>query len=406
MNYLDLLKKRNFFCLWFGQIISQFGDRLTQIALIGLVSKATTSSTNLAFMLSMTIIPVFLFSPVAGVYVDRWDNRKTMYISDFIRGIIILLIPIIFEWTKCMPLIYIVIFFAFSVGRFFIPAKMALVPKLVEKKELFAANSLISITATVAAILGIGVGGVIVETWGADISFFIDSGTFFLSAISIIFIPITVAGKFSSHDILDIGKEIVVTVKKSVFVDIKESIKYVVLQKETRYAFRIFLFLFSYAGAMFISIKFIQNVFASVTKDFGFMTLSLAVGIFIGSVIYGKIAHKFNPRKVISSALMVASLYLIFFTIFLPRYPVISVGMLFAGFLGMIIAPVFVAANAMIHSYSDRDMLGRIFSFIELIGHMGFFISMFTFSFIADLAGTFTTLILVGIIGFCLAFME
>ncbi|RKY38040.1 MAG: MFS transporter, partial [Candidatus Omnitrophota bacterium] len=86
--YIHLLKKRNFFLLWISQIISQFGDRLTQMALIGLVYEIMpASSFSLAKVMSIPLIAVFLISPVAGVYIDRWDKQKTMYISDFLRGI-------------------------------------------------------------------------------------------------------------------------------------------------------------------------------------------------------------------------------------------------------------------------------------------------------------------------------
>ena len=86
--------------MWLGQIVSQFGDRLTQIALVGLVSKATMSSSSLAVVMSLAIIPVFLISPVSGVYIDRWSKRKTMYASDALRGILILAIPFLLLKTR------------------------------------------------------------------------------------------------------------------------------------------------------------------------------------------------------------------------------------------------------------------------------------------------------------------
>src|SRR3989338_730313 len=131
-RYVKILKKRNFFLLWFGQIIAQFGDRLTQIALVGLVSKASASSAHLAVVMSMAIIPVFIISPISGVYIDRWNKRKTLYLCDFLRGIFILLIPLFFlKFHSLIPL-YILIFFSFSAGRFFIPAKMAFLPQVVD----------------------------------------------------------------------------------------------------------------------------------------------------------------------------------------------------------------------------------------------------------------------------------
>lgn len=286
--YIHLLRKRNFFLLWFSQIVSQFGDKLTQIALIGLVSRATDSSASLAYTISMTIIPVLLFSPVAGVYVDRWNKRTTMYMCDFLRGIVILLIPLVFVRYRPLPLIYCVVFLTFSVGRFFIPAKMAFLPRLVDSKEIFLANSLISVTATIAAVLGVGLGGIIVDRFGVDSAFVIDAATFFISALSIFFINAREKGRFSPEDIVDIAKSAAETIKSSFVNDFKEGLRYIAASAQTRYAFMISLFLFSCVGGVFpVFTKFIQGALGTLTKDIGFIGVSLGLGIFIGSLLYG-----------------------------------------------------------------------------------------------------------------------
>ena len=78
-KFTEVLKNRSFSFLWVGQIISQLGDRLDQMALIGFIYlRAPGSSIEIAKILSFTIIPVFLIGPLAGVYVDRWDRRRTM----------------------------------------------------------------------------------------------------------------------------------------------------------------------------------------------------------------------------------------------------------------------------------------------------------------------------------------
>ena len=106
-----VLKNRDFFLLWLGQIISQFGERLSQMALIGLVyMKAPGSTMQLAKVLSFTILPIFLIGPVAGVYVDRWDRRRTMFVSDFLRAALVFLIVLAIALKWPMITIYILIF--------------------------------------------------------------------------------------------------------------------------------------------------------------------------------------------------------------------------------------------------------------------------------------------------------
>ena len=100
-RFRNIVKNRNFSLLWVGQTISQFGDRLNQMALIALVYRyAPGSSMQMAKIMAFTIIPVFLIGPIAGVYVDRWDRRRTMVVCDILRGLLVLLIPV---WLMRLP---------------------------------------------------------------------------------------------------------------------------------------------------------------------------------------------------------------------------------------------------------------------------------------------------------------
>jgi len=213
-KFRKVLKNRNFFFLWLGQIISQLGDRLGQMALIAFVYLRSPGSTmGMAKILSFTIIPVFLIGPVAGVYVDRWDRRRTLYICDLLRAFLVLLIPAFLFYSRSIIPIYVIIFIVFSIGRFFVPAKLAIVPDLVDKNDLLIANSLVNITGMIAAVLGFGVSGVLVEWLGAKSGFYLNSLSFLVSGILIF----SIAKKFSSQslDLRELSCEIVDVLRKS-----------------------------------------------------------------------------------------------------------------------------------------------------------------------------------------------
>ena len=138
VRFREVLFKKNFFSLWLGQIVSEFGDRLNQMALIALVySKSPGSVIALANLLFFIVIPVFVIGPFAGVYVDRWDRKKVMVIADIVRGILVFTIPI-FIWLDFMVPIYVIVFLMFSATRFFLPSKLAFIPEIVpEEKYLY-----------------------------------------------------------------------------------------------------------------------------------------------------------------------------------------------------------------------------------------------------------------------------
>lgn len=397
-SFTQILKNKNFFLLWLCQIISQFGDRLDQMALIGFITQRFPGSTfQMAKLLSFTIIPVFLIGPVAGVYVDRWDKRKTMYISDFLRGILVLLIPLVFLNLKSLFGLYLVIFLSFSVGRFFIPAKLSIVPDLVRKEELLLANSLINTTGMIAAILGFGIGGLIVDWLGPEGGFYINALTFFVSAIFIFFITIKITQEKRSFLVL--GREVLEVIKKSVIQEVKEGLVYLIKKSEVRFIIGILFLIWSALGSIYIVlIVFIQQRLGSLTKDLGLLIVFLGLGLFLGTLFYGRFGQRFSTLKAIFLFLFLSGINLILFSLGLQFLPNFLIAATFAFIFGMSISPIMTASNTLIHKVSHKNMRGKVFSSLEMIMHSGFLLFMLSSSMIAEKISRFWILVIVGII--------
>ncbi|MDD5069384.1 MAG: MFS transporter [Candidatus Omnitrophica bacterium] len=400
--------RRNFFLLVFGQGISQFGDKLTQLALVSfvLIYFSNQSAFLISLLISMGIIPVILFSPITGVYIDRWSKRRTMYICDFIRALLVLAIPLFFMKRDFFLVICLILFLSSSVGRFFIPAKMAFIPCLVGNKKIFFANSLISVTATIAAVIGTGIGGFLVDTWGPKNVFYIDSLTFLVSAAAIFFIQTKYKsnGIFCENDPIAEGTD---RKKHSFFSELKAGIHYILDCEDTKYAFLIFLFLFSYVGALFpVYIVYVQSVIgttSSAVKEVGMTSVFIGGGIFCGSLLFSTVADKCDVRKIINWSVLLGSLLLLILVVTIRIYPYLLYALGLSFLLGLSIAPVFIGVNGLIHQKGQRDILGRVFSSLEFIAHLGFLLAMFLFSYLADILSPFTVILTIGIIGFLLA---
>jgi len=78
---------KNFFIVWFGQLISVTGSGLTKFALGIWVYRLTGSATKFALTEVFAVLPAILISPLAGVLVDRYDRRHVMILSDVVSGI-------------------------------------------------------------------------------------------------------------------------------------------------------------------------------------------------------------------------------------------------------------------------------------------------------------------------------
>lgn len=390
-----------------SQVISQFGDRLNQMALIGLIyQRAPGSAFELAKLTAFTIIPVFLIGPVAGVYVDRWDRRQTMFICDFLKFLLVLSIPLFFIFKRTLAPVYLIVFLVFSLSRFYVPAKMSIIPDLVSAEDLLLANSLTNITGMIAAILGFGLGGILVALLGVKGGFYVNAFTFLASALLIFFITRTV--HMRKEDILTVGKEVFEVIKKSVMEEIREGAVYLFRLKEIRFIVNMLFILWSALGATYvIMIVFLQEALQTVTKELGLLAMFLGAGLFIGSLVYGRFGQKIRHFKTIFTSLIAGGIMLTLFVLlvhYVPRF-LLAAGLAFI--FGMIISPIMIASNTLVHEVSESAMRGKVFSYLEIVMHLAFLLFMLISSLLAEhyervwiLVGVGTILILVGVIGF------
>ena len=106
---LAALRQRNFAFLWFGQVISLIGDWVLFVALPFYVYSLTGSTLATGIMFIVQTIPSIFLGSVAGVFVDRWNRRRTMIIAELAQAIS--LVPLFVVHSQ--QWIWIVYIFAF-----------------------------------------------------------------------------------------------------------------------------------------------------------------------------------------------------------------------------------------------------------------------------------------------------
>src|SRR5262249_4545067 len=162
--YVRLALNGSFSALWVGQLISLFGDRMHQIALAFLVLAATNSPLAVGLVFMVATIPNLVLGPIAGTFVDRWDQKEVMIVSDLLRAAIVLFIPI--AAVTNLVLVYPLVFLLTSISIFFRPARTAILPRIVADDELLTANSSIWIAETMADVIGYPLAGLFVAFLG------------------------------------------------------------------------------------------------------------------------------------------------------------------------------------------------------------------------------------------------
>ncbi len=176
--------------LWSGQLVSALGSRMTWFAFTVWAWKQTEQATTLALVQFFAYAPM-IFSPLAGVYVDRWPRKRILILSDSSAAVCTVVVLVLFFFNSlAMWHLYIIAAFAGTMMTLQYPAYNASVTLLVDKKHYSRAYALTGIgeglgrfaAPTLAAILlaHIGFAGVL----GIDVL------TFFVALLTLFFIAI------------------------------------------------------------------------------------------------------------------------------------------------------------------------------------------------------------------------
>ena len=188
-GFRGALASRDFSLLFVGQLGSEIGNGLIQLALPWLVLQLTGSAFQLGFAYFCQFLPMLLFGILGGVFVDRWDRRRTIVVVDALRAIGFLSVGIIyFLGDLTVVHVYAVIFMESTLANLFNPARAALMPNLVSKNDLRAANSLMEVSRHIGFLAAPPAGGFLVALLGPAAIMLVDGVTFLVSGITVFLI--------------------------------------------------------------------------------------------------------------------------------------------------------------------------------------------------------------------------
>jgi MFS family permease len=179
---LALLRERNFALLWFGGLISLIGDRAMMTALPFYIYQQTGSTLQTAALFTAYYLPMVLFGSVAGVFVDRWDRRWIMVVANFVQAVVMLALLLV-RSDAWLWLVYCVAFVQTTASMFFGPAESAIVPNLVDERDLVPANTLGNLNNSLARLIGPPIGGALLGWFGLGGVVIIDSASFLIAGL-------------------------------------------------------------------------------------------------------------------------------------------------------------------------------------------------------------------------------
>jgi MFS family permease len=178
------LINRSFGYFWLGQSISTLGSQVTAFA-IPLLAALTLHATaqQMGFLRAAEFAPFLILTLPAGVWADLGIRKSLMILSNLIRGVVIIFVPlaIALGWAH-LEMLYAVMLVMGSFKVIFEMAYQTYIPEIVDRATLVNANSKIMMSYALGQSAGPGLAGLMVEILGAPFAVLADSLGFFLCA--------------------------------------------------------------------------------------------------------------------------------------------------------------------------------------------------------------------------------
>ena len=348
---LRALKYRNYRLFFSGQLISLIGTWMQQIALSWLVYRMTNSALMLGLVGFVGQIPTFLFSPIAGVLIDRFNKHKILVLTQTLAMLqAFILVALISTGTISVYHILLLNAFLGIINSFDAPTRQSFVVEMIENKEdLGNAIALNSMMFNSARLIGPSIAGLLIAAVGESMCFLING----ISYIAVIIALLAMKINFSKP----------IRIQKHIIQELKEGWHYTLDFKPIKYL----LLLIGLVSLMGTPYVVLMPVFAKVIlhggpHTLGFLVGSIGVGAFFGAMLLASRKNVVGLGKIIIRVTFLFGITLILFSF--SKNIFLSMMLLFiAGFAMM---TQMASSNTIIQTIVEDSKRGRVMSFYTM----------------------------------------
>lgn len=296
-----LKKNKNFFLIWQGQLISQIGSKIYLIALSWYFVAKLNNNNSFVIIMLISSLPGLLLGLFIGPFIDKWNKKYIIVISDLISGLLVLFIAGIIFFKVTNPIyIYIPVFFLSISTIFFNPAVTSIIPSIVKKDELQEGISLNTMVLFIAQFVGSAFGGILVAFLGVFGTILFNAISYILSAISEMFI------KYKFVEIID---------KKNHFKELIKGLEYLKVNNDILRQIIIFGALNFFIVPIIVFLPILIDDYLKLSSVYyGISDAGMPIGAILVSIILTKVKVKDHIRALKTGLLLISiSFFLIYF---------------------------------------------------------------------------------------------
>lgn len=375
--YVALLSDAQYRRFFLATFTSSLGDWVGVLAILALTETVLgRASRAAAFALSgvmvARILPVLLFGPVAGVYADRWDRKRTLVMTDLGRGLLMAVVPFSQDFLQ----LFVASFVIEVLSMLFAPAKEATLPNIVPRERLVQANQMTLIVTYGTLPLGgvlfatfVGLRGLLPELqlvqdrpeavaiWANALTFMASAALFWRMRFPPRNATTPGGGQLPGSRAWD---------------ELKEGLRFIADRRRVRALIVGVMAAALAAGALFALAKLFVSVVESGQSGFGVLVAVVGAGMLTGLLSAVPLERRFGNHRLFGPGIGVGGLFAMVVA-FMPSVTLASVA---AFFMGMGAGLAFVVGYTLLQESAQDEVRGRAFAAFNTGIRLALFVSL------------------------------
>jgi MFS family permease len=401
---LAVFRNGGFLRLWLSQASTQIGGNMVLYGLTVIVVNSTSSKTAVSILILTFLVPAVLFSAVAGVYVDRIDRRLILIATNLLRGAAFVALFIAGTNLAVILLLNIAIS---TITVFFAPAELAMIPVLVGRKQLLAANGIFTLTLNAAFALGFALlGPLVVNVFSPEAVIIVVAGLYFLAAIFCFTLPASPPPRSDTEPHSGLGVGEAEQAVGSTLSQLREGFAYIRANRSISWSLVYLAVTASLIGVLgVLGPAFAKESLGLAAKDFAVVVLPLGFGIVTGILLLNSYGRYFARRRIIEGGMIVLGILLAALSASGPISrllqnadapggidlsmvtSLLAVVVLIAFVAGIAYGLVAIPAQTQLQEDLPEDVRGRVFGVLGMLVSVASFLPIIIVGPISDLVG-------------------
>lgn len=411
---LAVFRNPAFLRLWLSQAATQVGGNMVLFGLTVIVS-STQPNTAVSLLILSFLVPAVLFSAVAGVYVDRIDRRLVLIATNVLRGFATIALVLAGDHLLVILLLNVSIS---TVTVFFAPAEAAMIPEVVPRRQLLAANGVFTLTLNAAFAVGFALlGPLVINIAGPQAVILVVSVLYFMAAAFCFTLP---ASPPPARPASDDGPHPVGETQRAVsstLAQLREGLAFIRLNRSIGWSLLYLGITASLVGVLgVLGPDFAQTALGLQPKDFAVIVLPLGGGIVMGILLLNAYGKYLPRRRVIEGGLILLGVMLALLSVagpisrFLQRADqasglvdlsavtsLLAIVVFIAFIAGVAYGFVAIPSQTQLQEDLPEDVRGRVFGVLNMLVSVSSFLPIIIVGPISDLIGTATVMFLVAV---------